>query len=143
MGAPILSSITKHYPKARLFGYTTYMVHKRILSFGHALKGLRVAWQEEAHFKFHVSAGCVALLASWAFHITTTELLFVLVMTAMVMSAEIFNAALEEICDKYTPEHDPHIGKIKDLAAAAVLVTSCVAFVVGAIIFLPYIIFAA
>ena len=115
------------------------MVHKRILAFGYALKGLKVAWQEEAHFKFHVFAGTVALVASWAFHITTTEFLFVLTMIGIVMSAEIFNAALEEICDKYTPTHDPHIAKIKDLAAAAVFIASCVALIVGGIIFVPHI----
>ena len=115
------------------------MVHKRILAFGYALNGFKIAWQEEAHFKFHVCAAIVALLAAWALHITSTEFIIILILIGMVMSAEIFNAALEEICDKYTPEHDPHIGKIKDLAAAAVFVASCVALIIGAIIFYPYI----
>ena len=114
------------------------MAYKGILKFGYALNGIRIAWQEEAHFKFHVTAGCVALLASWAFRVTTTEFLFVIVMIGMVMSAEIFNAALEELCDKFTTGHDPHIGKIKDLAAAAVFVTSCSAFLIGIVIFHPY-----
>jgi len=115
------------------------MVHNRILAFGYALNGIRVAFREEAHFRIHVTIGTIALFASWAFRITTTEFLFVLTMIGIVMSAEIFNAALEEICDKYTPTHDPHIGKIKDLAAAAVFVASCVALIVGGIIFVPHI----
>ncbi len=119
------------------------MVHKRILSFGYALKGLKTAWQEEAHFRFHVFVAIVALIASWAFHISLTDFLFVLAMIGIVLSAEIINTALEELCDLFSPTHDPHIGKIKDLAAAAVFVTSTVAFIVGCIIFLPHIIAAA
>ncbi len=115
------------------------MGHKRILSFGHALSGIRIAWREEVHFKFHVATGLIAIMASWAFRITTTEFLIVLTMIGMVMTAEIFNTALEELCDKFSPTHDPHIGKIKDLAAAAVLASSVTAFTVGLIIFYPYI----
>src|SRR4051812_33421085 len=103
------------------------MVHKRMLAFGYALNGIKIAWQEEAHFKFHMTAASIALLASWAFHITETQFLLVIAAIGMVMSAEIFNAALEEICDKYTSENDPHIRKIKDLAAGAVFVASIAA----------------
>lgn len=115
------------------------MAHKRILSFGHAFDGIQIAWREEANFKLHIAAALIALIASWAFRITTTEFLIVLAMIGMVMTSEIFNTALEEFCDKFSPTHDPHIGKIKDLAAAAVLASSLTAFAVGVIIFYPYI----
>jgi diacylglycerol kinase len=116
------------------------MAHKRVLAFGYALKGIKVAWQEEAHFKFHVIAAATALLLSWYLQISKNEFFVVLIMIGIVMSAEIFNAALEELCDKYSTSHDPHLGKIKDLSAAAVLVSSTIALVVGVIIFGPRII---
>ena len=59
-------------------------------------------------------------------------------MIGFVLTAETFNTALEELCDKFQPTHDPHIGKIKDLAAAAVLVSSITALIVGLIIYVPY-----
>ena len=59
-------------------------------------------------------------------------------MIGFVLTAETFNTALEELCDKFQPEHDPHIAKIKDLAAAAVLVSSITALIVGLIIYVPY-----
>jgi diacylglycerol kinase len=51
--------------------------------------------------------------------------------------AEAFNTALEELCDMLRTTHDPHVAKIKDLAAAAVLIASCGAFVTGCLIFVP------
>jgi diacylglycerol kinase len=118
--------------------YYRNMAYKKFLSFGDSLNGLSVAWREEAHFKVHVAMATTALLASWAFQISKIELMFVVVMIGIVMTAEIFNTALEELCDKFSPTHDPHIGKIKDLAAAAVFTSSVAAFIVGVIIFYPY-----
>jgi diacylglycerol kinase len=57
-----------------------------------------------------------------------------------VLVAETFNTALEELCDKFQPTHDPHIAKIKDLSAAAVLLASVGALSIGLIIFIPHLI---
>ena len=40
----------------------------------------------------------------------------------------------------YRPVHDPHVAKIKDLSAGAVLVAAVAALVIGGIIFLPRIV---
>jgi diacylglycerol kinase (ATP) len=42
------------------------------------------------------------------------------VTTALVLSAELLNTALEELCDYVQPERAPQIGATKDIAAAAV-----------------------
>jgi diacylglycerol kinase len=83
------------------------MVHKHFLAFGYALKGLRTAWSEELHFRFHIFFAVVALLMSWAFHISRAEFITVLILIALVLSAELLNTALEELCDKFSPTHDP------------------------------------
>ena len=46
----------------------------------------------------------------------------------MVLSAEILNTAVEDLCNKIEPNQDNAIGKIKDVVAAFVLVA-----VIGAI----------
>ena len=56
---------------------------------------------------------------------------------ALVISMELINTAIENMADFISPEHDRRIGKIKDLAAAAVLFSALMALVVGLIIFLP------
>ena len=104
----------------------------------YALTGIAIAWREELNFKIHVVFAIATPLLGWYLGISKSEFLFVIFMIGLVMTAEIFNTALEELCDKFQPEHDPHIGKIKDLAAAAVLVASITAIIVGLIIYTPY-----
>jgi len=49
---------------------------------------------------------------------------------------EIINSAIEGLVDLVQPEFDPRAGKIKDLAAASVLVGAVFAALVGLIVFL-------
>jgi len=64
--------------------------------------------------------------------------MFILVAIGLVLTAELFNTALEEFCDMVKSEHDPHVAKIKDLAAAAVFIASWTALLLGAAIFIPH-----
>lgn len=109
-----------------------------VRNFGYAWQGLLVAWNEELNFRIQVALAIAVCLLGVYLNISRTELLFLIFMIGFVLTAELFNTALEELCDKFQPEHDPHIAKIKDLAAAAVLVSSLAAFIVGAYIFVPY-----
>lgn len=47
------------------------------------------------------------------------DVLLIIIVTGYMLSAEIFNTAIETICDYLQPNHDPRIGAIKDIAAAA------------------------
>jgi len=113
---------------------------KRSQSFLHALRGLKIAWQEEPSFRIEVLWGVITLLFSVYFRISATEWLIILFMIGFVLAAEALNTALEELCDKFQPTQDPHIAKIKDLAAAAVFIAAIAAFIVGCVIFIPYLI---
>lgn len=112
---------------------------KRFYNFKYAFKGLEIAWREEFNFKVHLVLAITAPLLGWYLGISQTEFLVVILVIGLVMTAEILNTALEELCDKFQPEHDPHIGKIKDLAAAAVLISSITALIVGFVIYTPYV----
>ena len=112
---------------------------KKFHNLRYALKGIGIAWREEFNFRVQTVFAVSAPVLGWYLGISTTEFLFVIFMVGFVLTAEIFNTALEELCDKFQPEHDPHIGKIKDLAAAAVLVSSITALIVGFIIYMPYV----
>jgi len=48
------------------------------------------------------------------------DFLLILIVTGVMIAAEIFNTTIEAICDYLQPEHDPRIGKIKDMSASAV-----------------------
>ena len=113
------------------------MLDKKIHNVRYALNGIRVAWREEFNFKVQVVLGFLALLLGWFLGISTMEWLVIIFLIGFVLAAEAFNTALEELCDKFKTDPDPHIGKIKDLAAAAVLLASLTALAAGTIIFLP------
>jgi len=114
------------------------MLEKKIHNVRYALNGIKIAWREEFSFKVQTVATVLALLFGWFFGISRTEWLVVILVMGFVLAAEAFNTALEELCDKFKSDPDPHIAKIKDLAAAAVFVASITALVVGFIIYTPY-----
>lgn len=113
------------------------MLSKKIRSFRYALAGVRLAWREEFNFRTEVVLGSIAVVLGAYFGISTIEWIALVSWCALVLMAEAFNTALEELCDMLRPTHDPHVAKIKDLAAAAVLLASCGALATGIIIFVP------
>ncbi|MDQ0064301.1 diacylglycerol kinase [Chryseobacterium lathyri] len=56
-----------------------------------------------------------------------------------VLSAEIFNTAVEKICDMIQPDFDKRIGFIKDISAGAVLLMAIGSVIVGIIVYWKYI----
>ncbi len=121
----------------QIMRYTTRMLVKRIRSFGYAMKGLELAWREEFNFRFEtIFALATTALGAW-FHISITEWLFLIAWFSIVLAAEAFNTAIEELCDMLRTTHDPHVARIKDLAAGAVLVASIGAAASGYLIFAP------
>ncbi len=106
--------------------------------FRYALIGLRLAWAEGVNFKVQTVCALIAIGLSYFLCLSAVEFSIVVLAITLVLAAEVFNTVLEELCDKFQPTHDPHIAKIKDLAAAAVLLASIGALVVGLIIFLPH-----
>lgn len=105
-------------------------------SFIYALSGLRTVAREERNFKIEIFAGLAALIVGWYFNVSIVVWAFVVIVIGLVMSAEIVNTVVEDLCDKVQPNIDPDIKKIKDMMAAYVLVVVCVAAVIGLIIFL-------
>jgi len=110
---------------------------KKIESIRFAINGLQIAWREEPNFRLHTAITPLVILASYFLQVPVLEFLIILSVIGIVIVAELFNTALEELCDKFQPTHDPHIAKIKDLSASAVFLASIIAAIVGLIIFIP------
>ena len=60
------------------------------------------------------------VLATAFFLRAWVDFLLILVVTAFVLTAEIFNSAIEALCDFVETSHNDKIKVIKDMAAAAV-----------------------
>ncbi|MBK8745515.1 diacylglycerol kinase [Propionivibrio sp.] len=80
--------------------------------------GLRaVVYDFSVAYKLVLSA--LVLAAAFALR-AWVDLLLILVVTALVLIAEILNSAIEALCDFVETRHNEKIKVIKDIAAAAV-----------------------
>jgi diacylglycerol kinase (ATP) len=113
------------------------MFRKRITSFGYAVKGIASAFKSEPHIRIQMLTGLLALLFGVLLNVTIAEWCLIVLCIALVLTAELFNTAIEKTMDHVSPEHHPVVGYIKDISAGAVLITSIGAAVTGLIIFLP------
>jgi diacylglycerol kinase len=66
------------------------------------------------------------------------EWLFVVLAIAAVLSAELFNCAVERLAPSREQQLSSEVALLKDASAAAVLITSAAAAVVGVVVFVPY-----
>ncbi|MBP5983561.1 MAG: diacylglycerol kinase family protein [Fluviicola sp.] len=114
-----------------------FSIAKRIKSFGFAFNGLRILFHEEHNSRIHFFASVLVVIAALLFKLNTYEWFAIIFSIGLVVTAEIINTAVENIADFLTTEQNNHIKKIKDLAAAAVLVSALTALTIGLIIFLP------
>lgn len=114
-----------------------FIISDRLKSFGFAWKGILSAIREQHNFRIHLTAALLAILLGWITKISPGEWLAIIVMTGMVLTAELLNSAIEGLVDLLSPEIRPLAGKVKDLAAGAVLMASVAAAATGLIIFIP------
>lgn len=117
-----------------------FSLRKRVKSFGYAYAGIKVLLREEHNAWIHCVAAVAAVTLGFLFGITPGEWTAVVIVIAMVFSAEAVNSAIERTADFVKAERDDRKRDIKDLAAGAVLICAVGAAVVGVIIFLPYLI---
>lgn len=109
----------------------------RLASLGHAWRGLRV-FVAQPNARIHcVAATAVVALGAWH-GVSPMEWALLALAIALVMGAEAINTALEYLVDLASPEWHPLARNAKDVAAAAVLICSIGAAVMGAVVFVPY-----
>ena len=110
---------------------------KLINSFKYAFKGIASALLSERNMKIHVTIMALVIIFGVIFNISTFEWFVCIICFAIVISAEIFNTALEQMVDIAMPEKDPRAKFVKDVAAGGVLVMAIASAIIGLIIFVP------
>lgn len=113
---------------------------KLLRSFGYAASGLKAAFRLEQNFRVHVVAALIVVLLAFVFRVTVYEWGLIILCISAVAGAELFNTSVEKICDLVYPETDPRVKHIKDISAAAVLLITAGAFIVGLLVFIPRVI---
>ncbi|KEK26231.1 diacylglycerol kinase family protein [Bacillus gaemokensis] len=111
---------------------------KLIHSFGYAIAGIYFCLRHERNMKIHFLAAVIVICCGLYFHVTTMEWLILFLTIGIVISLEMVNTAIEKTVDLVTVEFQPFAKIAKDVAAGAVLLFTVIAVIIGAIIFLPY-----
>jgi len=108
-----------------------------IKSFSDAAKGIVYLFKSQYNARIELIIAFLVIIAGILFRINLSEWLIIFVCIALVLGLEGINTAIEVLTNKVHPGFDTEIGKVKDIAAGAMLIASIVAAVIGFIIFVP------
>jgi len=114
-------------------------LHKRLKSFAYAFQGFIFLFKNEHNSRIHLLAGVLVTAAGIYYDVGLIQWAILTVCICGVFVAELFNTAIEKTIDLVSPGKNPVAGMIKDLSAAAVLVTAIGALICGGLVFYPYI----
>ena len=115
-------------------------VKKLINSFKYAFEGIAASFKSEINMKIHVIIMIIVIIWGIIFKISAIEWIVCTILFALVISAELFNTALETIVDMVMPEINEKAKLAKDISAGAVLILAIASAIAGIIIFLPKIV---
>lgn len=108
-----------------------------IKSFSNAARGLAYLFKSQVNARIELIITCFVIIAGILFRISNAEWVIILLCIALVLGLEGINTAVEILADKVEPDVDKEIGKVKDVAAGAVLIGALVAAIIGFVIFAP------
>ena len=101
-----------------------FSLQKFYNSFKYAFSGLRIVFVEEQSFRVQLVLSAVLLIwmffNQWDFLVKAV----VIISIALVLSLELINSQIERTLNLLHPEWHLEVKKMKDIAAAAVLVTA-------------------
>ena len=107
-----------------------------IEKFRDAFRGVREGVRGQSSFRVHFAAAVAVVAAATWLRVDLVEWCILLLAITIVLTAEMFNSALEMLGKAITPRHDRHLGLGLDAGSGAVLTASIGAAVVGTIVLL-------
>ena len=106
-------------------------------SFRNAARGVTLVFKSQPNARIELIITFIVIVAAILFRISSAEWIIILLCIALVIGLEGINTSIEILADKVHPDFNIEIGKAKDVAAGSVLIASCVAAIIGFIIFAP------
>lgn len=116
-----------------------FSASKRAKSFVHAGRGVALFFRTTHNAWVHGAVFVCAVVLGVVVQIDRMEWALLVIAGGLVFVAEAFNTAIEVDINLTSPEYHPYARDTKDVAAGAVLLASCVAVLIGVIIFFPHI----
>ena len=82
--------------------------------------GLAFAIRSEQAVREELVALVLSLPLAWLIGVTTMRRIELIAAVVLVLVVELLNTAIEKLADRLTTDHDPQIGRVKDMGSAAV-----------------------
>lgn len=106
-------------------------------SFGYALKGLKLLLLTQPNFQVHAVVSVAVIGCGFWLGVGKVKMSILLLAAALVLTAEALNTACEYLTDLLSPQYSETARKVKDIAAAAVIISVCFAVWIGFDILFP------
>ena len=106
-------------------------------SFKYAFWGIYKSFKSERNMKIHCLAVILVIILGFVYQISMIEWYICFILFGVVISAELFNTAIETVVNMVMPYKNEKAGLAKDIAAGAVLVLAIVAAIIVGFIFIP------
>lgn len=107
-------------------------------TFANAKRGIFLVLKSERNLRIHFVVATLALLLAAYLEFSATKFCLVLLTILFVILAEMINSAIEYGLDAvFHNRYSRLVGMAKDISAGAVLLSTIIAVVIGAILFLP------
>lgn len=105
----------------------------------HALRGAVYVAGTEKNFQLEITAATLVIVLMFLLPLTRSEQVALVLVIVGVLVLELVNTSIERVVDMLKPRVHPYARIAKDVMAAAVLVASIGAVIIGFIILSPYI----
>ena len=109
-------------------------------SFKNAFNGLCQAIVMERNMKIHTCVAIMAIVLGMLLKLDASRWLAVILVIGLVFVCEMTNTAIETLTDMVTSEYSEQAKRVKDISAAAVLVSSFISVIIGILVFIDPII---
>jgi diacylglycerol kinase len=116
-------------------------MRKFLRSIGYACNGISTTFKSERNFRIHLFLMLLTIAIGIYINLSVVEWTIITFAIGLVLSAELFNTALEKLGDEIAlGKQSLLIKNVKDIAAGAVFISAITALVIGILIlFVPFI----
>jgi diacylglycerol kinase (ATP) len=104
---------------------------------GYSLRGLGAAWRHEAAFRQETVLAAILIPLGLGLGDDAMERLLLAGAPVLVLVVELLNSAIEALADAISTEHNPLLGRAKDIGSAAVLLALLLAGAAWATVLVP------
>ena len=115
-------------------------ISQTIKSIHRAWRGLIQVWKDEQNFRIEIFIALIVLVMIFYWQVTLKESVILILVIFTVLILEIINTVMERMVDILKPKIYHYVAVLKDMMAAAVLLASIAAIIIGILIFYPYLV---